>query len=138
MHKWQAAGLALCFYLDMASYLPLAAAYNGSVPLLCALVEVFDCQAGSDRQREMAESANLPQFVKVNFAEKTLSTPEPGERTSVRPMTRVDGVDGNMILQGLEGSRARSMVMTQDTGKMTATVSDHQIGFVVFGACLLF
>ena len=122
----------------MASYLPLAAAYDGSVPLLCALIEVFDCQASSDCQRRVAESVNLPQFVKVNFAEKTLSTPEPGERTSVTPMTRVDSVDGNMILQGVEGSRAWSMVITNDTRKMTASVSDHQVGFVVFGSCLPF
>ena len=139
MHKRQAVSLALCFYLGMTSYLPLAAAaYDGSVPLLCAVIEVFDCQAGADCQHGMAESVNLPQFVKVNFAEKTLSTPEQGEHTRVTPMTRVDSADGNMILQGVEGSRAWSMVITKDTGKMTATVSDHQVGFVVFGACLPF
>jgi hypothetical protein len=70
--------------------------------------------------------------VKVNFAEKTLSTPETCERTSVTPVTRVDSVDGNVILHGAGGSRARSMVIAKDTGKMTATVSDHQVGFVVF------
>jgi hypothetical protein len=48
------------------------------------------------------------------------------------------GVDGNMILQGVEGRRAWSMVITKETGKMTATVSDHQFGFVVFGAYIPF
>jgi hypothetical protein len=137
MHKRQIISLALCLCLGLALYPALAeAAYDGSVPLLCAVIEVFDCQAGGDCQHGMAESVNLPQFVKVNFAEKTLSTPEQGERTSVTAMTRIDSVDGNMILQGVEGSRAWSMVITKETGKMTATVSDQQVGFVVFGACI--
>ncbi len=139
MHKRQAIGLALCLCLGMASYPPLAAAaYDGSVRLLCAVIEVFDCQADGDCQRGIAESVNLPQFVKVDFAEKTLSTPEPGERKSVTPITHVERVDGNMILQGVEGSRAWSMVIAQQTGKISATVSDHQVGFVVFGACIPF
>jgi hypothetical protein len=139
MHKRQAIGLALCFCLGMAPYPPLAAAaYDESAPLLCAVIEVFDCQAGSDCQRGTAESVNLPQFVKVDFAEKTLSTPEPGERKSVTPITHVERVDGNIILQGVEGSRAWSMVIAKETGKISATVSDHQVGFVVFGACIPF
>jgi len=137
MHKRQAIILALCFYLVTVASPSLAAtAYDGSVPLVCAVIEVFDCQASGDCQRSMAESVNLPQFVKVNFAEKTLSTPEQGEHKSVTPITHVDRVDGSMILQGVEGSRAWSMIITQETGKMTATVSDQHVGFVVFGACL--
>jgi hypothetical protein len=137
MHKRQAISLALCFCLGMAPYPPLAAAaYDGSVPLLCAVIEVFDCQAGGDCQRGTAESVNLPQFVKVNFVEKTLSTSEQGERKSVTPITHAERVDGNMILQGVEGSRAWSMVIDKETGKISATVSDHQVGFVVFGACI--
>jgi hypothetical protein len=139
MHKRQAIGLALCLYLGMAPSLPLAAAaYDGSAPLLCAVIEVFDCQAGGDCQRGTAESVNLPQFVKVDFAAKTLSTPEEGGSKSITPITHVERVDGNMILQGVEGSRAWSMVIAKETGKISATVSDHQVGFVVFGACIPF
>jgi hypothetical protein len=139
MHKRQAIRLALCFCFGMAPYPALAAAaYDGSVPLLCAVIEVFDCQPGGDCQRGTAESVNLPQFVKVDVAEKTLSTPEQGERKSVTPITHVERVDGNMILQGVEGSRAWSMVIAKETGKISATVSDHQVGFVVFGACIPF
>jgi hypothetical protein len=139
MHKRQAISLALCFCLGMAPYPPLAAAaYDGSVPLLCAVIEVFDCQAGGDCQRGTAESVNLPQFVKVNFAEKTLSTPEQGERKSVTSIIHAESVDGNMILQGVEGGRAWSIIIANETGKFSATVSGQQVGFVVFGACIPF
>jgi hypothetical protein len=137
MHKRQIISLALCLCLGLALYPALAeAAYDGSVPLLCAVIEVFDCQADGDCQRGTAESVNLPQFVKVDFAEKTLSTPEQGERKSITPITHAERVDGNMVLQGVEGGRAWSMVIAKETGKISATVSDHQVGFVVFGACM--
>jgi hypothetical protein len=139
MYKRQAIGLALCFCLGTASYPPLvAAAYDGSVPLLCAVIEVFDCQAAGDCQRGTAESVNLPQFVKVDFAEKTLSTLEEGGRKRITPIRHVERIDGDMIVQGLEGRRAWSMVIAHETGKISVTVSDHQVGFVVFGACIPF
>jgi hypothetical protein len=42
-----------------------------------------------------------------------------------------------MSLQGLEGGRAWSMVLAKETGKMSATVADDQLGFVIFGTCTL-
>jgi hypothetical protein len=138
MRNLQAITPALWLGLGMAPYAIAAAAYDGSVPLLCAVIEVFDCQASGDCQRGTAESVNLPQFVKVNFAQKTLSTPEAGESKNVTPIKNVELVDGNIILQGVEGSRAWSMVIAKETGKISATVSDNQVGFVVFGACIPF
>jgi hypothetical protein len=139
MHTRQAISLALCFCLGMAAYPSLEAApYDRSAPLLCAVTEVFDCQAGGGCQHGTAESVNLPQFVKINFAEKTLSTPEEGGSKRMTPITHVERVDGNIVLQGIEGSRAWSIVIANETGKISATVSDHQVGFVVFGACIAF
>ena len=40
--------------------------------------------------------------------------------------------------QAPEGSRAWSMVIAKEMRKISATVSDHQVGFVVFGACIPF
>jgi hypothetical protein len=130
--------LTLGFCLGLVPYSLAAAAYDGSVPLLCAVIEVFDCQGGGECLRGTADSVNLPQFVKINFAEKTLSTPTGGENNRVTPIKNVERVDGNVILQGVEGSRAWSMVIAKQTGKISATVSDDQVGFVVFGACTPF
>jgi hypothetical protein len=44
-------------------------------------------------------------------------------------------IDGKLILQGIQGSKGWSMVITEATGKMTLTAADDQVGFVVFGAC---
>src|SRR5215831_1104907 len=129
MRQLQAISLALCLCLGMAPYPLLAAAYDGSVPLLCAVIEVFDCQVASDCQRGTADSVNLPQFLKIDVKEKTLSTTEAGEGKRVTSIKNFERVEGNMILQGAEGGRAWSMVIATETGKVSASVSDNQVGF---------
>ncbi len=135
MRQLQALSLAVCLGLGMGPSPLLAAAYDGSVPLLCAVIEVFDCQVAGDCQRGTADSVNLPQFLKIDVNAKTLSTTEEGEGKRVTPIKNFERVEGHMILQGAEGGRAWSMVIATETGKVSASVSDNQVGFVVFGAC---
>ena len=44
-------------------------------------------------------------------------------------------MEGNIILQGVENGRGWSIVISEETGKMSATVAGDEIGFIVFGAC---
>jgi hypothetical protein len=136
MRKLTAVCLALG--LGLVPYALAAATYDGSMPLICALIEVMDCKPGADCQRGAPESVNLPQFIKLNFTEKTLSTTEAAQKQQSTPIKNIDQVDSSLILQGVEGSRAWSMVIAKETGKMSATVSDDQDGFVIFGACTPF
>jgi hypothetical protein len=129
---WLALGLGL------VPYARAAATYDGSVPLICALIEVMDCEPGADCQRGAPESVNLPQFIKLNFTEKTLSTTEAAQKIETTPIKNIEQFDSRLILQGVEGGRAWSMIIAKETGKMSATVADDQVGFVVFGACTPF
>jgi hypothetical protein len=135
MRKRQVISLAICLCLGIAPYALAAASYDGSVPLLCAVIEVFDCQGGGECQRGTAESVNLPQFLKINVQDKTLTTTGEGESKRSTPIKHLERTDDSLILQGVEGSRAWSMIIAKETGKTSATVSDDHVGFVVFGAC---
>jgi hypothetical protein len=130
--------ICLLLSLGLVPYTGAAATYDGSVPLICALIEVMDCTPGAECQRGAPERVNLPQFVKLNFTEKTLSTTEAAQQQQTTPIKQLEQFDGSMILQGVEDSRAWSMVIAKDTGKMSATVADEQAGFVIFGACTPF
>jgi hypothetical protein len=136
MSKLTAIGLALG--LGLVPYARAATPFDGSVPLICALIEVMDCEPGADCQRGPPESVNLPQFIKLSFTEKTLSTTEAAQKQQSTPIKNIEQFDSSLILQGVEGSRAWSMVIAKETGKMSATVSDDQDGFVIFGACTPF
>ena len=136
MNKLIAIGLVLG--LGLVPSAPAATPFDGSVPLICALIEVMDCAPGADCQRGAPESVNLPQFVKLNFSEKTLSTTEAAQKQEATPIKHLEQFDSRLILQGVEGGRAWSLIIAKDTGKMSATVSDDQVGFVIFGACTPF
>jgi hypothetical protein len=43
--------------------------------------------------------------------------------------------NGKLILQGIEDGRGWSLVIVEETGKMSATIAGDQVGFVVFGNC---
>ncbi len=91
-------------------------------------------EAGDTCQRGLAGNIDVPQFLKPDFKEKKISgTKEDGEsRTaSIESMTRLEG---NLILQGVQNSRAWSMVINESTGKCIISASDDQAGFAVFGA----
>lgn len=112
--------------------------FDGSVPLICALIDVMDCAPGADCQRGAPERVKLPPFVKVNFTEKTLSTTDAAPRKDATPIKHLEPFDSRLILQGVEDGRAWSLIIAQESGKLSATVSDDQLGFVIFGACTPF
>jgi hypothetical protein len=114
------------------------AALDGSAPTLCALIRTFDCEPGADCQQGAAESVNLPDFIKIDFRGKTISTTGDGDQPKVTTIRHLEQGDDGIILQGLEETRAWSMVIAKKTGRMTATVSGHQVAFAVFGACTPF
>jgi hypothetical protein len=45
-------------------------------------------------------------------------------------------VDGRLILQGVQNGKGWNLVIIEGTGQMTLVVSDENVGFTVFGACM--
>ena len=89
----------------------------------------------ADCQRSTTQGMNIPQFIRVDFEKKRLSgTLESGNQVSTGIQNR-QRIDGKTILQGAENGRGWSVVIAEETGKMTATISDDQVGFVLFGVC---
>ena len=133
MKKIKLMGLALlCLIVTPLSI--AAAQFDGSTPLLCAVIQVVECGAGGDCYPVQPEIANIPRFLKINFKNKTISTTEESGRKDTSRIKNIERAKGNLILQGSENGRGWTMVISEETGKMSATVSDDQVGFVVFGA----
>jgi hypothetical protein len=70
--------------------------------------------------------------------EKVLGTTEAAAEQRTTPIKHVEQLDDRLTLQGGEGGRAWSLIIAQDTGKLTATITDDRVGFVIFGACTPF
>ena len=119
-------------------FLPListAGDFDGSKPLICAVIEDFDCIPGGECLSGTAESINIPQFLRIDFKEKVITGKRGDGKVLSTTVNNMEPADGKMILQGIQKGKAWSMVITEATGKMTITAADDQAGFVVFGAC---
>ena len=107
----------------LATPLQLAAAqFDGSAPLLCAVIEVIECDAGGDCLEIPAEMARIPHFLVINFADKTISATEESGREETTAIQNVQRIGGKLILQGAENGRGWSIVISEDSGRMSATV----------------
>jgi hypothetical protein len=131
--------MSLAFLYLILTPLSIAAAqFDGSTPLLCAVIQVVECGAGGDCYPVQPEIANIPRFLKINFENKTIAGTEENGKKEVTKIKNFERTNGNMVLQGSENGRGWTMVISEQTGKVSATVSDDQVGFIIFGASTKF
>ena len=116
--------------------------FDGSQPLLCALVEVHECAEGFTCREVPPESVNAPRFFQIDFTQKRISAARGGGSNRTSPIERIERLDGKLILQGAEdaqegvrGGLGWSLAIAEETGKMVLTGSGEAVGFVIFGAC---
>jgi hypothetical protein len=130
--------IILVTFLSIVPYNLAAAVLEETSPLLCAVIEVFECSLETDCFEVSAESVNIPQFIRVDLENKKLTLPERSEEQRESAINNFERNNGTLFLQGLEHGRAWSIAIYEDTGKMTGTAVEGEGGFVVFGACTLY
>ncbi|MGD2037846.1 MAG: hypothetical protein PVH28_08185 [Desulfobacterales bacterium] len=118
--------------------------FDGSKSLICAVMDIVECQPGGKCQQVTAEEVGIPQFLKINFKEKTISATRADGDKRHTPIENLEKIDGKLIIQGaedgIEGVRdgvGWSLAISEETGKTVLTASGDEVGFVVFGACTL-
>lgn len=114
-----------------------AAELDGSVPMLCAVMGITECDRWGACEAIEGGSMGLPPFVRVNVGGKAIeATDGSGRKTAIHSSALVKE-PARLILQGGEHGRGWSVVIDQKTGEMTAAVADHDGGFLMAGACTL-
>lgn len=119
----------------------MAGDFDGSKPLNCTLDETIECLPEKECVKVKPAEVNLPETIFIDYANKTIATKEEGiKRTS--PIENRKHIDGKLIVQGAEdGSADRqdglgwTIAVNDSTGKMVATGSGNDVGFVLFGSC---
>lgn len=122
------------FFIFAMPFMAFAGSFDGSIPLLCAVVETFGCSDIDKCQEGMAQDIDIPQFLSIDFKEKMISGKH-GKNIRTTKIENVEKNDRRLILQGTQDGKGWSMVIMGSTGKMTLTASGDDVGFVVFGAC---
>ncbi|NJD55092.1 MAG: hypothetical protein FIA94_01660 [Nitrospirae bacterium] len=103
---------------------------DGTKPLLCASIEVLDCDPGTECERGIPEVMGAPQFLRIDFAKNEISGPE--RTTKIRSMEKDDD---QIVLQGYELGLGWTLALDLGTGKMRITFARWDASFIVFGAC---
>ena len=115
----------------------VAAADNlqGVDRLLCATAEVIACVEQDECYTLAASDLDVPDFVVIDIDGKTVSTTKASAQNRSTPFTSLIRSDGNIYLQGMEGGRAFSFVIHEETGNVTVAVARDGVAVTVFGMC---
>jgi hypothetical protein len=131
---WIVTGLGTLFLFLAAAQPALAGDFDGSKPLVCAMIEVYECSPDTGCESGTPESNGLSRFLRIDFKRKAVySTKEAKEQAS--RFEKPERAEGVIHLNGTQNGRGWNLSLTEATGHMVLTVADDQVGFVVFGAC---
>lgn len=103
--------------------------------LLCATAAVIVCAEEVECFTIPAWEIDVPEFVVIDLDGKMLSTTKASQQNRSTPIAAISRADGNIYLQGIEGGRAFSFVIHEETGHVTVAVSRDGLTVTVFGAC---
>jgi hypothetical protein len=114
----------------------LADDLTGSAAFLCHGLSAARCEIDTGAcDVKTPYELNLPDFLKVNIAEKSAATTAASGQARETQFRTVERVNGLIVLQGVDGERAFSWMITEATGEGTMTMSTPAAGLTVFTVC---
>lgn len=116
--------------LALAAASAVAGDFDGSRRLLCATVEARDCMPGDDCFRGLADDIGAPNFMRIDFEKKVIA----GTRHTT-PITFLEKTDRQVLMQGTEIGYAWAVALEPTTGRFSASLTNVDGTFVLFGSC---
>lgn len=127
--------LAIVFAGVAAAGVAHAENLKGVEEMICAATQVMICIEDDTCYSATTEQLNMPEFVVIDTDKKTISTTKASELNRSTAFSSASIVDGQIFLQGIEGGRAFSFVIDEDTGRLTVSVARDGFSVSVFGVC---
>ena len=78
---------------------------------------------------------NIPDFVKLDLRGKRMQTTAASNEQRETPLQNVQRDNGTILIQGSQGERAFSWLITETSGEGTLSVAGHGQGVTVFTVC---
>ena len=108
---------------------------SNSDKFLCSTSQLVVCFEDAECLSMLPGDVNVPQFVVVDTKKKLISTTKASGENRSTPILTLQREDSAIFLQGIEGGRAFSFVIDEETGLLTVAVSRDGLTVSVFGAC---
>ena len=103
--------------------------------MLCASGPVSHCVEGIGCNSADPEDENIPEFIEVDLKRKTLAATQASGMNRSTSIQHHSRSDGNIYLQGVENGRLYSLVIAQNSGDLSFTVSANGETATMFGSC---
>ena len=107
----------------------------GAQKILCTTVEATECYAEQGCSPGSPEEWNIPRFVEIDLEKKIMSTTEASGQRRVSPMRHLERIGERIFIQGIEDSRAFSIVLDQDSGTASAAIALERHVVATFAYC---
>ena len=108
---------------------------TGADQLLCTTVRATECYADGSCLPGNPEEWGSPRFVEVDFKEKMLRTTKASGEDRSTPMKSIEREGDRIFIQGVQNSRAFSIVLDQDSGSTSAAIVLEGHLLALFGYC---
>ena len=113
----------------------LADDLTGSNVLVCSAGHATRCFANGECETGPPWEWDIPMFIEIDLDEKKLRTTAASGENRSTPVTTIVRDNGVIFLQGVEGGRAFSFVITEKTGFLSVGVATEGMALAVFGGC---
>ncbi|MGO8842400.1 MAG: hypothetical protein ACLQF1_15100 [Methyloceanibacter sp.] len=110
-----------------------ASAASGSY--ICAINEVYECQAVSGCQRASLDAINLSEFIVLDVDKKQLTSASIGEEGRTEDIEGLTSTDKAIFLYGTQGEDTWNATVSLTTGALTGGISSGTSSFALFGSC---
>ena len=117
------------------SFASQGANFDDSSELICATMNSVGCGWSGECEQGESESINVPLFYWINVPERVIRATRPDGTDLLTKIDNVQQLEGGLVLQGVEGERGWSVMISEASGKMVATASGNEEAFILFGAC---
>ena len=103
--------------------------------MICASGQAQICLETGECYAATPWELSVPDFVIIDTKKGTISTTRASGLNRSTEFTESQRMEGLIHLQGVEGGRAFSFVIHEQTGRMTAAIARDGLSVTVFGAC---
>jgi len=103
--------------------------------MICASGQAQICLETGECYAATPWELSVPDFVIIDTKKGTISTTKASGLDRSTEFTKAERKEGLIHLQGVEGGRAFSFVIHEQTGRMTAAIARAGLSVTVFGAC---
>ena len=108
---------------------------TGSDSLLCYGLSAAKCETGEACQSVEPWKLNIPDFVKLDLRAKRLQTTAASKEQRETPLQNVQRANGTILIQGSQGERLFSWLISEASGEGTLSVAAQGQGVTVFTVC---